>query len=37
MKYDAFFQIFPSEQKIRTTIKKVLDTLREKSRYFITK
>lgn len=37
MKYDAFFQIFPSEQKIRSTLKKVLDTHREKSRYFIIK
>ena len=37
IKYDAFFQIFPSEQKIGSTIKKVLDTHREKSRYFIIK
>lgn len=37
IKYNAFFQIFPSEQKIVSTIKKVLDTHREKSRYFIIK
>jgi len=37
IKYDAFFQIFPSKQKIGSSIKKVLDTHREKSRYFIIK
>lgn len=37
MKYDAFFQIFPSEKKMVSSIKKFLDVHREKSRYFIIK
>jgi len=37
MKYDAFFQIFPCGHKIGASIKGVLDTHREKSRYFIIK
>lgn len=35
IKYDAFFQIFPSNEKTKMVIKKILDTYREKSRYFI--
>lgn len=37
LKYDAFFQIFPSNQKIDPIIRNVLEIHREKSRYFIIK
>ena len=37
MKYDAFFQIFPPDEKIKKTIKRTLDNHREKSRFYIIK